>query len=144
MDIAFSSYESSCEIASSSFDQLLMAISANCSIYKNGDEGDRAEMPEMACLWFVDELVRSCKEVWNGKKEVAFNDFYGEYNVVVSPSGEDVANVEINFADQHVDGTLSRQNLQKIGERMLADLKTSFPEIGSNPAFRKYESTLQA
>jgi len=101
-------------------------------------------MPEMACLWFVDELLRSCREVWSEKREVAFNDFYGEYNVVVRPCGEDVANVEINFADQHVDGTLSRQNLQKIGERMLADLKTSFPEIASNSAFQKYESTLHA
>jgi hypothetical protein len=109
MKITCANFQNSVPLSTPTRDQVLIALLADCCLTEGNSSID---LPEVAILWFIDNLVRACNQVLHKQGSVhSFRDFYGEYEVSLRSVEETCAVINIETGDASLSGTLDLREI---------------------------------
>jgi len=121
-------------------DQVLMGVSADCRLVKHSSSFD---LPELAILWFLENLIRSCQEIANNQSvEEAFRDFYGEYEVAVRPSGNSSMKFSIETGCDFFTAKIDFCALHDDVISILCCVESKFKELSDSLVFNELKDFL--
>lgn len=133
MNIACANFETSAALNEASRDQVLIAVSASCQLVSHHST---LNMPDLAILWFMDNLLSSCVKVARKESiQETFRDFYGEYEVTIRPAGIASVLVAVETGEESFSATAAYQELHDAAYTTLDSAESTIPGLAECLAF---------
>jgi hypothetical protein len=140
MRITCANFQTSVALSTATRDQILMAVTADACVT---DGSSCVELPEVAILWFFDNLIRSISNAWSEQSGTnSFMDFYGEYKVTVRPSRGGAVGVEIETGGSAFACSLDVHGLPDDLTSFLSLAERNLDEASRSIAFRQTKQEL--
>jgi len=141
MNIDFTNINITGDLTCMTLEQFLIASTADCEFYLS--DGRTFEMKEMACFWFIEQLLRSWDTVFSGiQSPVDFWDFYGEYQAQVKVGVNGCASCTIAGADYMFAIEVDREDLREASRKLLTCFEASYPDAHLAGVFQELEQSL--